>query len=137
MDYTNLHYWSQKRKLNPFHRSKIGKLYLNICHRLGFNLNIWQDEEIEIRLPTNYQDTEHGLFDESPEWMIQDVIESIQLKFKSDPKLEYRCRMSGFVTAHWSANYWNQSRTFMYLDGKLFDNNKEYFRHQRINQLID
>lgn len=99
-------------------------------------MGVWLEEDVTLILPTTYKDTNHYLFDESPDWIIQDVINSTQNQLKLDPKLEFRCRMAGFVWVRWHENDWNSSRVFPYKDGVLFESKESFLRDKKLDKLL-
>ena len=129
-------YWGVDCATSPFYRSKIGSRFLKLCHFFGFKMNLWLEEDVTLRLPTQYKDTYHYLFDESPEWIIEDVISSVHYYLKSDAKLEFRCRMAGFIWVRWQENDWNSSRVFPYRDGTLYVSKESYLRDSKIDKLL-
>lgn len=131
-----LEYWNLP-KINHFYRGELGKLYLKLCHFFGYKLHIWQSEELTYRLPTHYSDTDHYLFDESPEWIVSDVKEQILIELQRNKKLEFRCRHTGYIRVFWQENDWTSSKVFMYQEGQLFDHKESFIRHSKINQLLN
>lgn len=127
---------SYKSYWGPLYRSKLGSRFLSLCHFFGFKMGVWLEEDVTLILPTTYKDTNHYLFDESPDWIIQDVINSTQNQLKLDPKLEFRCRMAGFVWVRWHENDWNSSRVFPYKDGVLFESKESFLRDKKLDKLL-
>ena len=132
-----LDYWDIENKANSFHRSKIGRLYLKVCHYFGYKLDIWQPEELTLRLPTHYSDTDHYIFENTPDWILKDVIQQISVMIQTNQELEFRCRHTGYIRAYWQENDWTSSKVFCYQEGLIFDNKEVFIRNSKINKILE
>lgn len=115
------------------------KLILKISHFFGYRLNEQLQEDISIHLSIKYSEPYDIEYEEYPHWIIEDVIEQVYEKFKSNTELEKRCRWAGEVLVSY---YRYRSdppvkHALTYIDGQLFHpNSLALERHKFLTELL-
>jgi hypothetical protein len=116
------------------------KLILKISHFFGYRLNEQLQEDISIHLSIKYSEPYDIEYEEYPNWIIEDVIEQVYEKFKSNKELEKRCRWAGevWVSYYRSDIYPLVKHALTYIDGQIFrPNSKELERHRVLTELLN
>ena len=132
---------------------KINKILLKIAHLFRYRLNEEHQDDITINIPTVYPKTawnniwlNNDCSSKDSKWVMDDILNQVSEKLKSDPIFEKRCRNVGQV---WTTFYTNGTKNegsiiikIPYIDGELCNPCEKgmhdaWERHNKLRKLLN